>query len=212
MTRPSAKNRETIGNATSEAEAPVTLAQTADAAAPVDAASPEPFPAASQDDGKVPAPLAPEPTVPAREKTAAELQAEARVERMLADAELREAQRNIELAELRAEMDEMRKLLGRAAPAPHETIRLRATSVNQEVFEKNWKLRAGNADKEAPILGKTFKVIPQGPSLKNGMPVAIVENASDAADAKAHYAMKLLGDKAGNVVADVQLLPDSTAA
>jgi hypothetical protein len=218
MTRPSAKNRElNQGHAASEAEEQNhgEARETAAGDAPANPPEFQQFPAATQtDEGKPPLPVKADAAPEVREKTPNELIADARIEKLLNDAEVAEAQRQVELAELRAEMDEMRRLLGRVQPAGPATIQLRSKSVNQEVFARNWLQRAGNAGKameDAPVLGKTFKVVPQGQSLKMGMPIAVVTNAADAADAKATYALSL-GKDGGSITADVQLVPDSTAA
>lgn len=205
MTRPSAKRTDLAsGPASSEAaeEAPVTAQESA-----------SPFPAAAAtDDGQVPPPTTPEPVLPVPAKTADDLQFEARLERLYEEARVKEAAQAVEMAELRAQLHDMAAQLGRVVPAGPSEITIRSPNVNQDIFAKGWAARVpGRKPEDAPILGKTFKVIPKGQSAKLGMPIATVTNCSDAGDAKAVYAMKL-GRDAGTITVDVQLLTDSAAA
>lgn len=212
MTRPSAKNRDlTQGDAPGVTEAQVDGAQATDAGAPSDA--PGPFPTATSiDPGVVPEKVDEIPAEPAPAKTADELQMEARIQRLYDEAAIKEAQHNIELAELRSMMADMAAKLGKVVPAGPSEVHLRSTTVNQDVFAANWaKRKPGLKPEDAPILGKTFKVIPQGQSAKDGMPIATVSNASDSADAKACYGMKF-AQKGQSLTLTTQEITDSAAA
>lgn len=144
-------------------------------------------------------------------KSIDDLQREASLEAKLETLIAEQAAARVRQNESDAIIEEMRKALGRPANLEPSTIHIRATSVNQEVFAKNWARREpGRKPEDAPLAGKTYTVTPVGQSAKLGMPVATVTNAADPSDAKAHYALKL-GRDGATITCNVQLADSAEA-
>lgn len=144
-------------------------------------------------------------------KSVDDLQREASLEAKLETLIAEQAAARIRQNESDAIIEEMRKALGRPANLEPSTIHIRATSVNQEVFAKNWaKREPGRKPEDAPKAGKTYTVTPVGASAKLGMPVATVTNAADPSDAKTHYALKL-GRDGATITCNVQLADSAEA-
>lgn len=132
-----------------------------------------------------------EAAAPAAPASSDQLIREAQLEAKLEKLEVAAAAKELEFSQLLATVQELKEQLGRPKDLKPATLHIRGTSVNQAVLAEFWAKQNRRKPEEAPEFGKTFEVRPVGPSAKQGLPNAVVTNASDESDAKTMYCLHL---------------------